>query len=140
MTKSSIVLHLSTPGGFKTFRELNEAEQQLVNRIHELRDISSLVGAESPSGALVICRREGMRFGVASNFDEHCAVVALNDARMAGVTSDITLAFSVKNNTSEASVPDEVLEALSYFGPCTVLLVGDDRSVSIATTGEAEEL
>lgn len=137
MTQPSIVLHLSTPGGFKTFAQMSEAEQQLVNRVHELRSVSSMIGAESPCGALVICRRERIRICVAGTPAEHPAVAALDDARMAGVTSDITLAFSVENNRSRDSIPDEVLEALSDFGPTTVLLVGDDRSIAIATTNEA---
>jgi hypothetical protein len=137
MSKSSIVLHLLTPGGVKIFSDMHEGEQQLVNVVHELLDTSIAIGAESPCGALVISLGDGLRFSAAGKLDEHAAVVALNAARSAGITSNITLAFSVKNNLSCTSVPDEVLEALYAFGPATVFLVGDDRSVVIATTGEA---
>lgn len=136
MTKPSLVLHLSTPGGFRTFAEMNEAEQRFVERIHALREISSSISDGPPCGALLFRRHDRSRFMSVSSLGEHAAVTILKTARMFDVTTDIILAFSVEDNRSLDSVPDEVLEALSDFGPTTLYLVGDDRSIAIATTGE----
>jgi hypothetical protein len=135
MSKSSLVLHLGTVGGIRTFHEMHEGEQRVVKLVHELRDASVIIGGESPAGAVVFERGSSHRVGVAGNVDEHVVITALNDARLAGITSDITVAVSVENNRSSAALPDSVVEALSEFGSVTVLLVGDDRSVAIATVG-----
>ncbi len=130
MTNTS--LHLSTAGSI-TFGEMHEGEQKTVKKVHELRDASVVIGSETPCGAIVFARADGTSFGASSNVDENAALIALNMAREAGYTNNVTLAVSIQDNTARNPLSEDVLQALSEFGPATVLLVGDDRSVVIAT-------
>jgi hypothetical protein len=130
MTKTSS--HLSTAGSI-TFRDMHEGEQKTVKSVHELRDASIAIGSAAPCGAIVVAREDGTSFGASSNVDENAALIALNMAREAGYTNNVTLAISIQDNTARNPLSEDVLQALSEFGPATVLLVGDDRSVVIAT-------
>ncbi len=132
MTKST-GLFLRTIGAM-TFGEMHEGEQKTVKTVHALRDASIVSGSVAPCGAFVVARdNDGASFGASTNLDENAAVTAISKAREAGVTSNVTLVVSVQTNTVPNPLSDEVLKALAVFGRATVLLVGDDKSVVIAT-------
>lgn len=138
MSNAKIVLHLGIAGGFREFGDMTEGEQKTVKRVHEMRDISVAIGSETPCGAIAFSRSGGASYAAAGNVDSHAALTALQDARFGGVGSNITLAVSVPDNRAPGALPQDVLDALGEFGTTMVLLIGDDRSVVVATVSEAE--
>jgi hypothetical protein len=116
----------------KSFRDMHEGEQATVKDVHEARDLSSMVGADKPCGAIMFNRDGGDKFRAASGQKIPAGISVINSAKDAGWTR-VTLAISVADNMIANPVDDEVLAALAQFDDVTVLLVGDDRSVVIAT-------
>lgn len=116
------------------FRSMHQGEQQTVKDVHEIRDISgSIGGADKPCGAIMINRDAGnQKFRAATGKTVRAEMQVIADAKKEGWTR-VTLVVSVPDNMVANPVDAEVIEALSQFDDVTVLLVGDDRSVVIAT-------
>lgn len=133
MTKSNFVSLAGIAGGFRMFHEMHEGEQQLVKRVHEMRDASRMIGADPLCGAFVVTT-SGSKYGAAGNIDSHAVITAIDDARRAGANHISSVVVSVPDNCVANPLPEDALRAISELGPeVTVLLVGDDRSVLIGT-------
>lgn len=131
MSKANFVSLAGIAGGFRTFAEMHEGEQQTVRRVHEMRDASGMIGADPLCGAFVFTK-DGAKFGAAGNVDSHAVITAIDDARTSGANRISSVFISVPDNRVANPLPEDALNAVAELGDeVMVLLVGDDRSVLI---------
>ncbi len=135
MSKTDFTALFGSTNGVGILGDMPAFVHQIVALVHELRDVSKMIGAEPICGA-VVYTSDARQFGAAGNVDAHPVTTALADARMAGADSVAFIAFSVPDIRVPNPLPKDAVNSLLEFGDVAVLLVGDDCSVETTLASE----